>query len=748
MYRFVLVLLFLFPAFLFSQNLALARDTISVLENGKVLKMPWANGINYSNASNLDLNYDGVKDLVLYDRLNHISTGRFRCFIKTGPPGTASYSFAPELSYYFPQVYNWAAFYDYNCDGREDLFCSTNSGIRVYRNAGSAANPVNFVLEKSILLSDYNPGSTPFFSNIYASPLGVPGISDLDNDGDLDILAFPSQGFYIEYHHNLSKELYGTCDSLRFEFRDYCWGKMSETNCNVSLNQCSPKAPPAFSPDPLGKSYHAGACLTCIDGDGDGDKDLILGDISCNKVQYAYNSGSSSNALISDTTVMYPNYPAKGNTTRIQMNSFPCAYVVDVDGDNKKDLLASPSAFGSENYNSLWYYRNSSATATVNFQFVQKNFLQEEMIETGQNAFPLVFDENADGKPDLLLGTYGYYQVNTLRSRLKLYRNTGSLSQPQFSLVSEDYANLNSQNLFHIMPTAGDIDGDGDTDLLIGNATGQIHWVENTAGAGNPCNFSIFKANSFSITTQSAEAAPQLFDLDKDGKLDLLIGMKNGRIAYYRNTGSLTAPSFSLVSNTLGNVDVKGNILIYGIDGYAVPYFYQEGSATRALVGSVSGQVFYYDVPANPLQNFTLLNASVNNYNEGAQSAPHYVDLNNDNLRDLVLGNAGGGLSFFSSASPQVGAEEWSLSAVEQRLQLFPNPGQEVLNLRLRDSRVEVMELQLFDLYGRVIKTQQVNGNEARLDIASLSPGMYILQLRLSMGNRSLQLQRSFLKTE
>jgi len=733
----------------FAQQLATARDTITVIENGKTLKMPWANGINYSNASNLDVNYDGIKDLVLYDRVNHINTGRFRCFIKTGPAGSTTYSFAPELSYYFPTVYNWGVFYDYNCDGREDLFCSTNSGIKVFRNEGTPANPVHFVLFKTILMSDYNPGATPFMGNIYASPVGVPGITDVDNDGDLDILGFSSQGVFIEYHQNMSKELYNTCDSLVFEYRDYCWGKFSESSCGISLNQCSPAPPAVFNSTNIdGKTYHNGACLTCLDSDGDGDKDLILGDISCNHVQYAYNIGTASAALIGDSTMMYPNFPAKNNTTRIQLNIFPCAYYVDVDGDNKKDLIATPSAFGSENYKSVWYYNNSSNTSTVNFQFVKNNFLQEEMIEVGQNAFPLIMDENADGKPDLLLGTYGFYTGNTLVSRLTLYRNIGSLSQPVFSLITQDYAALSAQGLFHLIPSAGDIDNDGDIDLVMGNSTGQIHWLENTAGAGNPCNFTVFKNNPFGFTTSSAEAAPQLYDIDLDGKLDLLIGMKNGRIAYYRNTGTAATPGYSLITNTFGNVNVQGNPSIYGIDGYAVPYFFNDGAGTKLLVGSISGTIFYYDVPANIAQNFVLVNPSVNNYNEGAQSAPFFVDVNNDGKRDLFLGNAGGGLSFFSSASPFVSLQEVDGTTLDQKVSIYPNPTSGQLNVQINALEFESVCLQVFDMSGRALNQVKSDANEFSVDVRELPAGLYMLKLQIKNKATQREVYKKVLKTE
>jgi FG-GAP-like repeat len=210
---------------------------------------------------------------------------------------------------------------------------------------------------------------------------------------------------------------------------------------------------------------------------------------------------------------------------------------VDVNGDSKKDLIATPNALGGENFKSVWLYKNTSLTNTVNFQFVQDNFLQDEMIDVGQNSFPIVFDYNADGKTDLLIGNYGYYGNGVLNARLTLYQNIGSAAVPSYSLITRDYAGLstrtlsNSLPLNNAMPTAGDIDNDGDVDICIGTSSGQIHWLENTAGAGNVCNFSVFKENPFSFTTGSSAAAPQLFDLDADGKLDLLIGTKNGRIS-------------------------------------------------------------------------------------------------------------------------------------------------------------------------------------------------------------------------
>lgn len=705
-------------------QLFVARDTISVLENGYNLKMPWANGLNFSNVSNADLNGDGRKDLVVFDRINLFGVGRFRCFIHSGLAGQATYTSNPDHSYYFPQVANWAILSDYNCDGKADIFCSTSAGIMVYRNT-SVPPAISFTLAKSLLYSNFQPA----IGNLYAGANAVPGVADIDGDGDLDILTYSPQGVFIEYHKNMSKENYNHCDSLVYELATGCWGKMIENNCSIDLNQTCAFKPVNTNLNPK-EPLHAGSCLTCIDSDNDGDKDLLLGDISCNITQYAHNNGSGTLAIMSDTTKNYPNFPSKANTQVIRINNFPCTYVVDANGDNKPDLIASPNANGSENTQCIWYYQNASPTATVDFQFVKRNFLQDEMIEVGQNSFPVLLDYDSDGKKDLLIGTGGYYENNGLRSKLTLYRNIGTLSQPAFSLITRDYASVSNYSLNTIAPAVGDIDGDGDIDLLLGTQNGIVHWLENTAGAGNPCAFTVFKNNPFSFIAPSAAAAPQLFDIDKDGKLDLMLGLKNGRICYYRNIGTVTSPAFTLTNNFFGGVDVKAEPTLYGLDGYASPYFFDEGGSTKLIVGSVNGKIYYYSVPS-ATSSCVLITQSMNGIQEGGQSTVYFEDINNDGKRDLFVGNGSGGLSFFSSKGPGVGIKE-NAKAAGTLVTVYPNPARDYITVHVKETEVLTGEITVYDLLGSEKKKIRMNNNEQTFSIQDLASGVYFINVRIN----------------
>src|SRR5437868_1344194 len=68
-------------------QLPVGRDTISVIENGKVLKCAWAGGLNSCMFSQVNLNADTLKDIVVFDKANYFAYGVFRCFINKGGIG-------------------------------------------------------------------------------------------------------------------------------------------------------------------------------------------------------------------------------------------------------------------------------------------------------------------------------------------------------------------------------------------------------------------------------------------------------------------------------------------------------------------------------------------------------------------------------------------------------------------------------------------------------------------------------------
>ncbi len=713
------------------------RDTIPVYESGIKLKMPWAGGINFSSFAQIDLNADGKQDIVAYDKICG-SGGRLRAYLNAGGTGEATYLHAYSYQKQFPAVTDWALFFDYNNDGKSDIFTYTTGGIKVFRNT-SIGSTLSFVLASPLLLSDYNPTGLPSVSNLYCNSVALPGISDLDNDGDLDILTFSVFGTVIEYHKNMSQELYGISDSLVYDMVDDCWGDIKESSCTVTLNECPfLKQYNNLIKDTLNKPLHSGSCLMCFDRNGDGAKELVMGDISCSTVIFVENEGTQINAHIGDTTMLYPNYPDKASTSTIKLNSFPCTFNLDVNNDGFKDLIASPNAIaGSENYQSVWYYENASVTPTVNFVLQKKNFLQEDMMEFGEGAYPVLFDADSDGKKDLIIGNLGYYNGSTNQSRLAYYRNTGSSTTPSFSLITRDYQSLSTFNIYSMAPTFGDMDNDGDKDLIIGNNNGTLHYFENTASVSSPAVFSNHIANYQGIDVGSF-AYPQLFDVDKNGTLDLVIGSQNGKIDYRKNNGTVSSSSFSLQSASFGSVNVKQS---GWVTGFSMPHMFNDAGVTKMIVGSEIGNIYLYDnIDGNLTGSFNRVDTTLFQINEGPRCAPFYEDLTNDGKRDLFIGNYAGGLAFFNSSDVNgVGVEELFN---EDNISIYPNPAADNITVSLNNNSYSELTIKCFDVLGKEVLSLSTYNKVIQINVSSFSKGLYFIQLQ-SKENKQL---RSFTK--
>ncbi len=720
-----LVIFLSFFYFLKSQT-AVYRDTIEVYESNVKLRMPWAGGINFSSFTQIDLNNDGKKDVVAFDKICG-SGGRLRAFLNTGGVGEAKYLHAFNYQNKFPNVTDWALFFDYNNDGKSDIFTYTTGGIKVFKNISVGQN-LNFILEKSLLMSNYNPSGTPSISNLYCNSVAIPGIADIDQDGDLDILSFSVFGVKIEYHKNMSQELFGNSDSLIFNMVDDCWGDIKENNCQVDMNECPfMKMYSSVIQDSLNKPLHSGSCIMCFDRDGDGDQELIMGDISCSNIFYVDNQGTNSNAHIGDTTILYPNYPNKASTTIIKLNSFPCTYNLDIDNDGFKDLIASPNAIaGSENYKSVWYYKNASVTPTVNFVFQKNNFLQEDMMEFGEGAYPVLFDADSDGKMDLIIGNLGYYTGGINKSKLAFYKNIGTTTVPSFSLITRDYQLLSNYNIYSMAPTFGDLDNDGDKDLIIGDNNGQLHYFENTAPIGSAAQFSNHVSYYHAIDVGNF-AYPQLFDVNADGTLDLVIGSLNGKISYYSNIGSSSVPVFSLQSTFFGNVDVRQ---IGWTTGYSYPHLFKEQGVTKLLVGSELGNLYLFDnIDGNLSGSFNRVDTALFQINEGPRCAPFFEDITNDGKRDLFLGNYAGGLAFFNSTNNSgVGLNE---EFIDEQLIIYPNPVSDKFTVLVKgNSNLGNMSVRCFDALGNEINLVSTYNKINEFDVSLLSKGIYVMTIQ------------------
>jgi hypothetical protein len=703
------------------------NDTIDVIKGVNNLDLAWFGGLNNAQFSKVDLNLNGIDDLVVFDR----SDSKILTFINNGTPNQPDYTYNYYYERFFPAVQNWLLMRDYNLDGKVDIFCFANSGIKVYKNTSTISTRLSFELVTPLLKSDQYPGG---LFNLYVPSTDIPAISDIDGDGDLDVLSFGVLGAYIEYHQNMSVENYGTADSLKYVLQNNCWGYFSESGSTTNklklYDSCYYNVPSPRS------ARHAGSTLLAFDNNNDNVADLLLGDVSFGNVVLATNGGAAPNmnsAMASQDTA-FPSY-----NTSVDLTLFPGMFYEDVDNDNIKDLLCSPNTnILTENANSVWYYKNNGTNSLPNFNYVKNNFLQDETIELGEGSIPSFLDYNGNGLMDMVISSYGYFvrATNTYISKLSLYENTGTSTMPEFTFVTDDYQNISALNLgLSLHPTFADIDNDGDQDMLLGDSEGKLHILTNSAGAGNTAVFGLTLQNiidSAGIQIDVGQfAAPQLYDYDNDNDFDLIIGEKNGIISYYKNIGTPALYKFKKITDSLGKVEIHEPWDTYGSStGYSTPFFFKESGTTYMMSGGQQGEMYLYSNinPANPNAPFTLTDTIIAQGEIGLRTIPHVIDINNNGGMDFLVGSLRGGVSFFYSGQDYTDIEITE-TLTPTTINLYPNPAKELINISIQGDYADTpINYAIYNVIGKRLTSAILKTNTTTtLDLSDFKNGIYFI---------------------
>lgn len=705
-------------------------DTINVI-NGSSLDMAWAGGLDYPQYSNIDLNWDGIEDLFVFDK----SCDKVLTFIHTGGPG-ANYIYDPSYEDLFPKLTDWCLLVDYNCDGLKDIYTYTIGGGKVYKNVGNSGTGHSFQLVKANLKT-WLWGSEGY---MYISAVDMPGIVDIDGDSDIDILAFGVGGQTIEYHKNMSMETYGVCDSLIYETRNLCWGRFTEsasTNA-VTLNDtmnypCNGtiSGEESWMQEYSRDDRHAGSTILALDMNNNGVMEVVLGDISYKNLTLLMNEGTVPNT---NSSMISQDNAFPSNTVSVNVAIHPAGYHVDVNNDGIRDLLVAPSSkVGSENREGVYYYENTAADLAPVFNYNEIGFMQNQMFDVGSASYPVFFDHNADGLMDLLISAQGQYNSVTQNqiSKISYFENTGTATSPEFTFVTDDYQNISSLGLGNSLcfyPTFGDLDNDGDQDMILGEYTGYCYYMENTGGAGNNAIFNtytILEDDQANPIFEGTFIYPQLIDLDRDGDLDLVNGKRNGKLTYFENIGNANVKQFQQVTTTLGGVDVSE---WWTTEGHSIPQFIDIDNEYHLILGSKTGYLHYYNnIDGNLTGNFTLVDSTLEDINIGNNSAPAILDLNGDNRAEMALGNLRGGLGLYISAPlTDVGLE----SEVINEFKMYPNPTNGDITIEIpAELLVDQLHYEIRDLSGRLILRDKITSSSSVIQTDGIASGTYIVTI-------------------
>lgn len=705
------------PYFISDQSIGVKNISLDSLTRA------WSGGFRSPMFSEIDANGDGAMDVFVFDRFDKsISIFLYQ---------NNEYVFAPDFDYYFPPLTGWALLRDYNCDGKNDIFSASFSGVQVWENISTGATPVFTQVTNYLTGAD---GPVTVLSG------DVPAIDDIDNDGDMDILTFGQASMYVTYYRNDS-----AC-GLGYSVYTQCWGHFSESGLSsqITLGDSCGGNKPNPSPIPTPQyTLHQGSTVSTFDSDGDGDKDLLIGDISSNDLALLTNGGTQNDALVTNVLDKYPAI----NPTDIYV--YTTAYFIDTDHDGDDDLITSTAEValsGGRNYNNTWEYENTSSTLIPKYELRKENFLSDKAIEMGGGPTPHFYDFDHDGDEDLLIGSFiEKIDPFNLKSSLYLYENIGDSSRSEFQLIDSNFAGLSDTLFYGLNPTTGDLDGDGDIDLIIGNNDGNLIYYENLSNPGVYPSFAAPVYNFHGIDI-GFSSAPVLVDLDRDNDLDLIIGEGNGNLNYFENIGDASSPVFNVVTDSLGQVNMQNSQFSSGY-GYSTPYITHLDSNNNydLVVGSWDGLIrIYLNIEDYGLEDDypfvtnAYFNSQSQNYSDiqfSTRTVPALSDLNGDGLNDMVLGIFRGGVHLLMNNSDITLTPDNIFSDLEQGdVSIYPNPSNGIFTIQTKVSSLK--NITVFNSLGSIIYTEIYDSNnpERTLNISHLNNGMYVVKITTSSG--------------
>lgn len=699
---------------------------IPVTVDGSSMDNPWAGGLNSCQVSRIDANMDGKKDIFIFDRIG----SRISIYLNMDDtPGAMSYKYTRDYNAAFPtNLRNWLLLRDMNCDGLEDICTNTGSGFKIYWNTSDATLSFNPVSSGTVT-AEYDFGAGPYNSGVYCIAPDMPAFNDYDNDGDIDIWSWNEYSSSEYFYKNMAVEN-GDCTVPDFVCRNRCYGHFGESpdsfqiffgdDFECDFNVTEPRE------EESGPLRHTGGTTLAVDLDQNGFRDLIIGDVTDNTLKALMLEDGSD--LQDSVFEVHDDFPATfAFSTSVFLRTFPAAFYEDVNNDGISDLLVSPNTFSDgEDRKSLVLYLNNGLNDLPDFELITNDFLQSDMIDLGLGAYPVVFDVDNDGLKDLVIANRKYFEPgNPLTSRIWYYRNTGTATSPAFTLEDENWMDIPGHGWNYAYPSFGDLDGDGDADMVIGDLNGLLHYFRNEAPSGEPAEFVLDAASMFdaamNILDVGQSATPQIVDLNEDGLNDLVIGVLNGGVSYYKNIGTAEDYSFQFVEDTIGDA-VATSLL--GIQGKSVPFMFKdEEGHWQLLIGTETGQINHYDqIEGNISGSFHLVTENYEGINEGERSSVFLSDITGDGLNDMFIGNIGGGVGVYTHLP--IGIEEQYLA---QEIKVYPNPANDKLWLELPEG-IPTAQIRLYDSMGRIVKAISANAKRTQLDVSDLGNGVYILQ--------------------
>jgi hypothetical protein len=348
----------------------------------------------------------------------------------------------------------YPTFADMDNDGDFDLLIGRDlASLLYYRNTGTKNTPVWTAANNVFAIVE----TSTYWKN--------PCLSDLDNDGDFDLL-------------------YGTADGNLFYYQ----------------NVGSPSSPSFLLKSDyfrIIKNNGNGATVSIADFDNDGDNDFISGSWT-GKINYFKNTGTNKSPQFSPSTSSFTgltvgsysapifvdldndsdfdivsgalngklSYYVNSNNTfqantsvfsNISVSGFSHPAFCDLDNDNDQDML-----LGSEVTGETSFYLNNQGVFTLDNSFIRD-------IQFPANTRPVFSDIDNDGDFDCIFGKSN--------GSIVMYENIGTPNEPRWQLNTEIFDGIKVKQ--NAAPCFADFDNDSKKDLIIAEYDGNFTFYKN-----------------------------------------------------------------------------------------------------------------------------------------------------------------------------------------------------------------------------------------------------------------------------
>ena len=565
-------------------------------EEGIAYDHPFLGGFNLPRPHLVDIDGDGDLDLFVQEYSNQIMF-----FEQVGTAKEPRYLWRTD-SYEDLEVGEWYHFADVDADGDFDLLSEQRfSLIRFWRNNGGFGTP-EFELVTETLLD--TAGEV-----VYSDRQNIPKVGDIDCDGRLDLMLGRLEGTITRY------EADGIDDTGAPRFRHVTDNFQDIEIIGQVFGNNLP-------------SLHGANTMALEDIDGDRDLDLFWGDFFEPGLLYIENTGSCTTPSLRSEPEPFPlNGP-------IETSGYNAPAFGDIDGDGDNDLLVGVLG-GAYNANSTTIdnFLHLEQTAPNSFEVKTRHYVSN--IDLGSETFPSFADLDGDGDLDMLVGNKIQPDDNQT-GKLFHFENIGTPTKPKFILrgIVPEFTGA-----YHFAPAFGDLDSDGDLDIVMGTWRDELMLVINEGSVTEPrwviVNSAIVKL------TRGRNATPTLGDIDGDGDLDLFIGESSGDLNFYRNDGGVEGPEFTLVNDKFGGIDAGRRSVPTLVD-------IDTDGDFDLVVGSEAEGLKLYRNTGTPNEGVFLLDEAFN-VPVHPFSAPVFIDVDSDGDADLFVGGIGGGLLYFEN---------------------------------------------------------------------------------------------------